>query len=66
LNYVKPCYQLPFSRAPEVAPTREKMIYTSTKDSIKKKLTGLQIEIQATDASELAEETIVEKVTRGS
>jgi cofilin len=52
--------------APDTAPIREKMIFTSTKDSIKKKLTGLQVEIQATDASELAEEVILEKVSRGA
>merc|ERR1711982_154109 len=38
--------------APDSAPIKAKMMYTSTKDSIKKKLVGIQVEVQATDAAE--------------
>lgn len=35
------------SRAPECAPLKSKMIYASSKDAIKKKLTGIKHELQA-------------------
>ncbi len=51
-------------RSPETAPLRSKMVYTSTKDSIKKKLVGIQVEVQATDASEIAEDAVSERVKK--
>jgi hypothetical protein len=40
-------------RAPETSPIKSKMIYAGTKDTIKKTLQGLQVEIQGTDKSEV-------------
>lgn len=40
------------------------MIYTSTKDSIRKKLVGIGSEVQATDKSEIAHDAVLEKVRR--
>ncbi|KAJ5070728.1 cofilin/actin-depolymerizing factor [Anaeramoeba ignava] len=48
--------------APEIAPTREKMIVATSKDKFKKQLVGVGVEIQATDQSEVALETVMEKV----
>jgi cofilin len=50
--------------APDSAPIKAKMMYTSTKDSIKKKLVGIQVEVQATDASEISEEAVAEKAKK--
>jgi cofilin len=37
------------------------MMYAGSKDSIKKALQGIQIEIQGTDASEVSEEEVLNK-----
>jgi cofilin len=47
---------------PETANIRKKMIYASSKDEIKKKLLGLQAEVQATDLDELSPETVEQKI----
>eukprot|EP00416_Gambierdiscus_australes_P026818 CAMPEP_0171082716 /NCGR_PEP_ID=MMETSP0766_2-20121228/17279_1 /TAXON_ID=439317 /ORGANISM="Gambierdiscus australes, Strain CAWD 149" /LENGTH=136 /DNA_ID=CAMNT_0011540101 /DNA_START=64 /DNA_END=474 /DNA_ORIENTATION=- len=41
---------------------KQRMIYASSKDAIKKKLTGIMKEIQANDASDLAEEDVKKKM----
>lgn len=38
------------------------MLYASSKDAIRKKLVGIQTEVQATDASEVSFEAVLEKV----
>lgn len=50
-----------FLWAPDTAKTKAKMIYAGTKDSLKKALQGLQVEIQGTDKSEVSEAAILEK-----
>merc|ERR1711879_304947 len=52
--------------APDSAPIKAKMMYTSTKDSIKKKLVGIQVEVQATDAAEIPEDAVAERARRTS
>jgi len=47
---------------PDTANVRKKMIYASSKDEIKKKLLGLQSEVQATDLDELNAETVEQKI----
>jgi len=49
---------------PESSKIKPKMLYTSTKDSLKKKLVGLAVEIQATDSSEISREAVMEKVDK--
>lgn len=39
------------------------MLYASSKDAIRKKLVGIGVEVQATDASEISFEAVLEKVT---
>jgi cofilin len=48
--------------APDSAKIKEKMLITSSKDAVKKKLVGIGKEIQATDASEIAYKEILDQV----
>eukprot|EP00178_Gracilaria_changii_P007323 TRINITY_DN2335_c0_g1_i1.p1 TRINITY_DN2335_c0_g1~~TRINITY_DN2335_c0_g1_i1.p1 ORF type:complete len:149 (+),score=33.99 TRINITY_DN2335_c0_g1_i1:59-448(+) len=48
--------------APDNAPIKDKMLIASSKDSFKKKLVGVALEIQATDWDEIAESAIQEKI----
>jgi hypothetical protein len=41
-------------RTPDDAPIRQKMIYASSKDAIRKQLVGISTEIQATDYDEIS------------
>merc|ERR1712232_486340 len=45
--------------SPDVAKIKSKILYTSSKDAIRKKLQGISAEIQATDASEIAYEVVM-------
>jgi len=49
---------------PETSSIKSKMLYTSTRDALKKKLVGIGTEVQATDASEIARDCVLEKVDR--
>lgn len=49
-------------RAPDTAKVKQKMLYASSKDALRKKLVGIGTEVQATDASEVAFEAVLEKV----
>jgi len=40
-------------RSPDTSRVRSKMIYASSKDKFKRELDGIQIELQATDPSEM-------------
>lgn len=41
-------------RAPDIAKVRHKMVYASSKDRFKRELDGVQVELQATDPSEMS------------
>ncbi|KAK3034581.1 hypothetical protein RJ639_033827 [Escallonia herrerae] len=41
-------------RSPDTSRVRSKMLYASTKDRIKRELDGIQVELQATDPSEMS------------
>jgi cofilin len=43
------------------APVKSKMLYASSKDAIRKKLSGLEIEYQATDKDELVLKEVAKK-----
>jgi len=47
--------------APETSRIKSKMVYAGSKEVIKKALEGIQIGIEATDISEVDEETIKSK-----
>ena len=53
-----------FTWSPDESKIKEKMIYAATKDGIRKKLVGVQTEIQATDFSEIAKDVVLDKVSR--
>lgn len=42
-----------FSRSPDSSKVRSKMIYASSKDRFKRELDGIQVELQATDPTEM-------------
>lgn len=48
--------------SPDCAKIKQKMLYASSKDALRKKLVGIGAEIQATDSSEVSEDAIKEKV----
>jgi hypothetical protein len=41
-------------RSPDTSRIRSKMVYASTKDRFKRELDGIQVELQATDPSEMS------------
>jgi cofilin len=47
---------------PDTAPTKMKMLYASSKDAVKKKLVGINHEIQATEHSELDKNEVTERL----
>lgn len=47
---------------PDTSKVRQKMLYASSKDAIRKKLAGIATEIQATDMSEVSHDAVLEKV----
>ncbi|EPQ27824.1 uncharacterized protein PFL1_04569 [Pseudozyma flocculosa PF-1] len=55
-----------FAWSPDDAKIKQKMIYASSKDALRKSLVGISTEIQGTDFSEVSYETVLEKVDRGS
>ncbi|KAJ2715632.1 hypothetical protein H4R19_001100 [Coemansia spiralis] len=52
-----------YAWAPDTAGVRSKMLYASTKSSLRNALTGTALDIQATDADSLSHEEIVAKLT---
>ncbi|KAG0231273.1 cofilin [Actinomortierella wolfii] len=50
--------------SPDNAKIKQKMIYASSKDTLRKSLNGVAVEVQGTDFDEVAHDTILEKVTR--
>ncbi|KIK38246.1 hypothetical protein CY34DRAFT_809543 [Suillus luteus UH-Slu-Lm8-n1] len=53
-----------FSWSPDTAPIRAKMVHASSKDALRKSLDGISVEIQGTDQTEVAYETVIDKVKR--
>ena len=51
--------------SPDTAPIKSKMVYASSKDSIKRSFNGIGTEIQGTDYAEGSYETVLEKVSKG-
>lgn len=42
------------NRSPDTSRVRMKMVYASSKDRFKRELEGIQVELQATDPSEMS------------
>jgi cofilin len=54
-----------YSWSPDNAPIKAKMVSSSSKDSLRRALNGVAIEVQGTDYDEIAYETVLEKCIRG-
>jgi len=52
--------------APDGSKIKPKMLYTSSKADLRKKLVGIATEVQATDASEIDHAYVLEKVSKDS
>jgi len=52
--------------SPDTAPIKSKMVYASSKDSIRRSFIGIGTEIQGTDYAEVSYETVLEKVSKGA
>ncbi|KAI0057127.1 hypothetical protein BV25DRAFT_1831493 [Artomyces pyxidatus] len=55
-----------FSWAPDDAKIKAKMLFASSKDALRRSLVGIAAEIQGTDYSEVAHESVLDKVSRGN
>ncbi|WFC99136.1 cofilin [Malassezia yamatoensis] len=52
--------------SPDDSKVKQKMLYASSKDALRKALVGIAAEIQGTDLSEVSYDAVLEKVTRGT
>ena len=50
---------------PDSAKIKDKMLYASSKDALRKKLVGVHLEVQATDMDEVEYDEIYQKVSAG-
>lgn len=55
-----------FTWSPDTAAIRSKMVYASSKDALRRALNGVAADIQGTDFSEVAYESVLERVSRGA
>lgn len=53
-----------YFRAPDNAKVKAKMLYSSSKEGLRKVLNGLAVEIQGTDFDEVTYDTVLEKARR--
>ncbi|KAF9950056.1 cofilin [Mortierella alpina] len=53
-----------YAWSPESATIKSKMIYSSSKEALRKTLTGVAVEIQGTDFDEVSHEAVQEKINR--
>ncbi|EGD80972.1 cofilin [Salpingoeca rosetta] len=54
-----------FAWTPDTASIKDKMLFASSKDALKKQLNGIHTEIQATDLDEVEYEEVYNKVSSG-
>lgn len=52
--------------SPDTASIRAKMVYASSKDALRRALNGISADVQGTDFSEVAYESVLERVSRGA
>ena len=53
-----------FCRCPDTAVIKQKMLYASSKDYLRKKFVGVSAELQGTDIDEVTWEVILDKLER--
>ncbi|KAG5646522.1 cofilin [Asterophora parasitica] len=54
------------SWSPDDAKIKQKMLFASSKDALRRSLVGVAVEIQGTDYSEVAFESLLDKASRGA
>ncbi|GCD93748.1 actin-binding ADF family protein [Embleya hyalina] len=54
------------SWAPDTAKIKQKMLFASSKDALRRSLVGIAVEIQGTEYSEVAYESVLDKANRGN
>jgi cofilin len=54
------------SWSPDDAKVKQKMVFASSRDALKRALTGVSVEIQGTDYSEVSHESVLDKANRGN
>lgn len=55
-----------YTWSPATSSIKSKMIYASSKDALRLAINGIAVDIQGTDFSEIAHETVLERVSRGA
>ncbi|CAG85296.1 DEHA2B07722p [Debaryomyces hansenii CBS767] len=55
-----------FTWSPDTAPIKSKMIYASSKDALRRALNGVSSDVQGTDFSEVAYESVLDRVSKGA
>ncbi|KAK0468055.1 actin depolymerizing factor [Desarmillaria tabescens] len=55
-----------FSWSPDDAKIKDKMLFASSKDALRRAFVGIAVEIQGTDFSEVAHESVLDKASRGA
>jgi len=50
--------------SPDIAKIKNKMLFSTSKDALRRALVGVAIEIQGTDPDEISYETVLEKASR--
>jgi len=50
--------------SPDTAKIKDKMVYASSRDALRRSFQGIAVEIQGTDFSEVAHETVLEKASK--
>ncbi|KAF8625928.1 hypothetical protein AX17_006654 [Amanita inopinata Kibby_2008] len=55
-----------YSWSPDTAKVKQKMLFASSKDALRRSLVGIAVEIQGTDPSEVAYDAVLEKANRGA
>ncbi|KAG8987022.1 cofilin [Tulasnella sp. JGI-2019a] len=55
-----------YSWSPDDAKIKQKMLFASSRDALRRSLVGIAAEVQGTDYSEVAWESVFDKVSRGA
>ena len=55
-----------YTWAPDTTPIRNKMVYATSHDALRRALNGVAVDIQGADYSEIDYDTVFSKVTRGT
>ncbi|GAA5810321.1 hypothetical protein MFLAVUS_003742 [Mucor flavus] len=55
-----------YSWIPDTSKVRQKMLYASSKDALRRQLVGIAIEVQGTDSSEVDYDAVLEKANRSA